>query len=217
MKLSGAIFDMDGTLIDSMWIYENYATRYIRYRGYEPRPDLEAAVVKMTLAESAVYLASTYCLEGGAVRVERELDDMAKELYDTVEAKPGVVDMLKDFYAAGIPMALATMTARPTVLRVLGRLGILPYFSHIFTCDEVGALKSSPMIYRTALSALGTKKEETLVFEDAIYAIRTAHRDGFLTVAVYDRSSERHFAEASALSFMAVRDYRDADFSRYIG
>ena len=217
MKLSGAIFDMDGTLIDSMWIFENYATRYIRSRGVEPAPELERDVEKLTLSESAVYLADTYHLDGGAARVERELGSMADALYDTVLPKPGVLDLLKLFRNAGIPMALATMTARPTVLRVLGRLGILPYLSHIFTCDDVGALKSSPVIYREALAALGTKKEETFVFEDAFYAVRTASRDGFPTVAIYEKLRDSRFSEACALSVLAVKDYRDVDFSQYIG
>lgn len=213
MKLSGAIFDMDGTLIDSMWIFENYASRYIRSRGIDPAPDLDVRVEKFTLAESAAYMASTYALEGGAERIIRELGSMADDLYDTVVPKPGVLAMLERFRAAGIPMVLATMTARPTVARVLRRLGILPYLSHIFTCDEVGALKSSPKIYRDALRALGTKKEETFVFEDAFYAVRTASGDGFPTVAIYDESSECRFSEASALSILSVRDYREIDFS----
>lgn len=216
MKLSGAIFDMDGTLLDSMWIFENYATRYILSRGLTPRPDLEEAVAKLTLAESAVYLAKTYALEGGPARVARELAEAGDALYEEVQPKAGVMEMLETFRAAGIPMALATMTARPTLERVLSRLGILPYLSYVFTCDDVGALKSSPAIYRAALEALGTKKEETAVFEDAIYAIRTASRDGFPVVAVYDEAFASRFDEASALSFLAVRDYRKVDFSPYL-
>ena len=213
MKLSAAIFDMDGTLIDSMWIFENHASRYTRSRGMVPAPDLDVRVEKLTLVESAAYMASTYHLEGGAERVILELGSMADALYDTVEPKPGVLAMLERFRAAGIPMALATMTARPTLERVLGRLGILPYLSCIYTCDEVGALKSSPTIYQEALRTLGTKKEETFVFEDAFYAVRTAVFDGFPTVAVYDESSECRFDEASALSVLSIRDYRELDFS----
>ena len=216
MKISGAIFDMDGTLLDSMWIFENYATRYILSRGLTPRPDLEEAVAKLTLAESAVYLADTYALEGGPARVARELGEAGDALYEQVKPKAGVMEMLEAFRAAGIPMALATMTARPTLERVLSRLGILPYLSHIFTCDDVGALKSSPAIYRAALEALGTKKEETAVFEDAIYAIRTASRDGFPVVAIYDKAFDSHFAEAKSLAAFSVRDYREVDFSPYL-
>lgn len=216
MKISGAIFDMDGTLLDSMWIFENYATRYILSRGLTPRPDLEATVAEFTLAESAVYLAEAYGLPGGAERVARELREAGDALYEQVRPKPGVMEMLDAFHRASIPMALATMTARPSLERILGRLGILPYLSHIFTCDEVGALKSSPKIYREALRALGTKKEETAVFEDAIYAIRTASCDGFPVVAIYDHSSAHSFDEAASLSFMAVRDYREVDFSLYL-
>ena len=94
----------------------------------------------------------------------KSLSKAAEECYDRVEPKPGVMSMLKTFREAGIPMALATMTGRKTVLRVLSRLGILSYLSHIFTCDEVGALKSSPGIYRAALSASGEMGFETPAF-----------------------------------------------------
>ena len=207
---------MDGTLLDSMWIYKNYATRYILSCGLTPRDDLEAAVEKLTLAESAAYLAETYQLEGGAARVARELAEAGDALYEQVVPKPGVMEMLETFRAAGIPMALATATVRPIVERVLSRLGILPYLSHIFTCDEVGARKSSPVVYREALRALGTKKEETPVFEDTPYAIRTASRDGFPVVAIYDEFFDSHFAEASAMAFLTVHDYRKTDFSPYL-
>ena len=216
MKISGAIFDMDGTLLDSMWIYKNYATRYLLSRGVTPRDDLEAAVEKLTLEESAAYLADTYALSGGAARVGRELAEAGMALYEQVTPKAGVMEMLETFRSAGIPMALATATVRPIVERVLSRLGILPYLSHIFTCDEVGARKTSPTVFREALRALGTKKEETPVFEDTPYAIRTASRDGFPVVAVYDAFFDSHFAEAATMGFLTVYDYRKTDFFPYL-
>ena len=216
MKISGAIFDMDGTLLDSMWIFENYASRYVRSRGLVPDPALDRTVATFTLAESASYIAKAYCIPGGALQVARELTEAGEACYESVVAKAGVMALLDTLRAAGVSMALATMTARPTAERVLARLGILPYIPHIVTCDEVGAQKTSPAVYRAALSALGTRKNETVVFEDAFYALRTAHDDGFPTVAVYDESSAYHFGEASALSFLAIRDYRKADLSPYL-
>ena len=96
MKISGAIFDMDGTLLDSMWIYKNYATRYLLSRGVTPRDDLEAAVEKLTLEESAAYLSATYALSGG--KPDRamgggsdllKLDDALASVDDFIASKLG--------------------------------------------------------------------------------------------------------------------------------
>ena len=92
MKISGAIFDMDGTLLDSMWIYKNYATRYLLSRGVTPRDDLEAAVEKLTLEESAAYLSATYALSGGAARVGRELAEAGMALYAILVTIGNLVD-----------------------------------------------------------------------------------------------------------------------------
>ena len=95
---------------------------------------------------------------------------MVEEIYRTrVTLKHGVADYLRWLKENGTPMCIATVTDRYLVEETLERLGILHYFSEIFTCAEVGYGKDKPIIYRKALEHLGTPREETFVFEDSLY------------------------------------------------
>ena len=214
--ISGAIFDLDGTLLDSMMIWEDFASAYLRSRGIDPPAGLEERLESLTLSEAAEYLRTAFSLPEGREEILDGMNRTADARYDTVLAKPGVREMLAALSRAGVPMAVATLTDRPTVLRTLSRLGLLSYFSHIFTCAEVGARKDTPVIYDTALAALGTAQEETAVFEDAWYAIKTASAAGYPVVAIHDPSSDRHFAKAEAVAALAVRELAAVPWERYL-
>ncbi|MFR1948731.1 MAG: HAD-IA family hydrolase [Roseburia hominis] len=108
---------------------------------------------------------------------------------DEVLPKPGVAAYLESLKKQGIPMAVATATNRPMVEAALARTGLASYFKQIFTCTEIGAGKERPDIYLAAAKALGTHPADTWVFEDALYAIKTAKAAGFYTVGFYDETS----------------------------
>ena len=208
--LRGAIFDMDGTLLDSMWIWEQYASQYICSRGLVPAPGLDDRLATATIEAAAELLRREYHLPESAAAVVADIEQTVTRLYERVVPMPGVMVMLEAFRAAGVCMAVATLTERADAERVLGRLGILPYLSGIFTCTEVGAPKTRPDVFDAALSALGTRRAETAVFEDAPYALRTAHAAGFPTVAVGNRAVEATYA------LLTVDDFAAVPWSQYL-
>ncbi|MBQ2719064.1 MAG: HAD family phosphatase [Clostridia bacterium] len=216
MKIRGAIFDMDGTLLDSMHIWERLPVEYLRERGISPPEDLLGILAHMTLTEAAEYLRTGWGLCEDSATVLRDMLTLSERMYETVEPKPGVPEALLLLSRHGVRMAVATLTDRPAAERVLCRLGLLPYFGAIFTCAEVGAPKTSPRVYEAALSYLGTPREATPVFEDAYYAIRTAHAAHFPVAAVYDASSHCHHARATALADIVIDDWQTLDLSLYL-
>ena len=133
----------------------------------------------------------------------------AKE--EDVPAKPGVPEMLRRLKAQGIKLCVATASDRELAEAALRRLGLLDLFDFILTCDEAGAGKRSPAVYEAALQKLGTSKTRTLVVEDALYALQTAHRAGFPTAAVADAHSAadqallRQTADYYLFSFASCR------------
>ncbi|MBQ2973536.1 MAG: bifunctional hydroxymethylpyrimidine kinase/phosphomethylpyrimidine kinase [Clostridia bacterium] len=207
--IKGAIFDLDGTLFDSMFIWDTIGEIYLCSIGYEPKENLNETFKTMSLYNAACYYKSEY---GVTLSVEELMDGvnaMVEKYYRyEVPLKDGVAEFLEALRQSGVKMCIATATDRYLVEAALERCNISEYFSEIFTCTSVGHSKDEPDIYREALKHLGTPKEETPVFEDAIYAIRTAKKDGFKVVAVYDKSEE-NYAEVKSLCDFYITDYTD--------
>ena len=190
--LKGAIFDFDGTLVDSMFIWDTIGEDYLRSLGKEPHEDLKETFMTLTLEEAAEYYRTHYGITLSVKEIVDGVNAMVEGIYRTrVALKQGVADFLAQLKENGTRMCIATVTDRYLVEETLDRLGILQYFSEIFTCAEVGYGKDKPIIYRKALEHLDTAKNETYVFEDSLFALKTAKADGFTTVGVYDRHENR--------------------------
>lgn len=186
--IRGAIFDVDGTLLDSMEIWEDVGARYLRRIGKEPEKGLSEILSPMTMAEGAEYVKTRYELPFPLDEIIQGVLDTVRDFYFYEAAlKPGVKEFLARMKEKGIPMAAATASDREHIEAAFKRLGIDGYFERIFTCAEVGAGKRHPLIYEKAAEYLGAEPGEIFVFEDALYALVTAKRAGFRTVGVYDR------------------------------
>ena len=190
MSIAGAIFDMDGTLLDSMQMWDNVGQNYLRSLGLEPREGFREILRPLSLRQSAEYMMEAYELDRTPEQIMQEIDQGIEARYFTdLPLKPGVADMLEQLHRRGVAMCIATATDRYLVEAGLRRVGILDYFQFILTCTEAGSGKDRPFIYETALAKLGTPKEQTYIFEDALYAVETAKRAGFPVVGVEDASA----------------------------
>lgn len=205
--IKGAIFDMDGTLIDSMHIWRNLCELYIRSLGFEPKEKFKT----YDLDYAADYIRREYGVSLSNDEIGRGVIGIIENFYrDQAVPRPGIPEFLEKLRASGVKMCIATATDRYMVETALERCGIREYFSEIFTVSEVGHEKDEPVIFRKALEYLGTPKNETIVIEDALYAIRTATSDGFLTAAVYD-PNEKGQDEVRRLADYYMKDYIDTD------
>jgi len=186
MIFNGAIFDMDGTLIDSMGYWKTAAGDYIMSLGKMPKEDLGDRFLTLGLANIYPQMKEEYGLTQSLEEVSHGIYAIMEKNYDKVDIKPYVKNMLEAFKAEGVKMCIASATDSYLASAVLARLGIRDYFSAIFCCKDVGRGKRYPDVYNHALSFLGTKKEETLVFEDAAFAIKTLYAHGFNSVGIED-------------------------------
>ena len=206
--LKGAIFDFDGTLVDSMFIWDTIGEDYLRSLGKKPHEDLKETFMTLTLEEAAEYYRTHYGVTLSVKEIVDGVNVMVEGIYRTkVTLQPRVAEYLAWLRVNGVRMCVATVTDRYLVEETLDRLGILQYFSEIFTCAEVGYGKDKPIIYRKALEHLDTAKNETYVFEDSLFALKTAKADGFTTVGVYDRHENRQD------SLKNLADYYIVDFA----
>ncbi len=187
MRIRGAIFDVDGTLLDSMFIWDTIGEAYLRSIGYQPKENLNETFKNMSLHQAARYYQTEYGVTLSIDEIMDGVNAMLERYYRfEVPLKPGVAELLERLRQSGVRLCIATATDRHLVEAALDRCGVLSCFGEIFTCNEVGHGKDEPDIFEAALRFLGTRKEETLVFDDALYAVRTAKEAGFPVVAVYD-------------------------------
>ena len=209
MKLKYAIFDLDGTVLDSLPIWDNLGVDMLRSQGYDPDPALGRQLKIMTMTDGAQLCKDLFQMPQSIEEIAALVEDQAKLAYNTVIGpKPGAENFLKRLKEAGIPMFIATNTRRDLVEDGLRRNGLELYFEGILTCPEVGqGKKEGPAVYEESLRILGGTKENTVVFEDALHPIRTAKKAGFRVAAIYDSSSEGEHEEIKALSDFYFHHY----------
>jgi len=199
-NIKGAILDVDGTLIDSMWKWIEVEAEYLISLGIVPHRNLREALHTLNLLEAAEYFRTEYGIDKSAQKITDEKNSMMEVFYsEEAEMKAGVIPVLDALKARGIKMCVATATDRYLVEAALRRLGILNYFEKVFTCSEEKTSKTCPDIFLRAAEFLGTDITETIVVEDALHAIRAAKSAGFPIVAVYDLSAEYHQDEIKEL------------------
>lgn len=189
--IKGAIFDVDGTLLDSMEIWEDVGVRYLNSIGIEAEPDLGTVLFTMSIQEGAAYVKEHYHLSQEPEEIVQGVLDIISNYYKkTALLKSGAKELLEKLDKHNIPMTVASSNNKKEIEMAFERLGIAKYFDRIFTCEEAGAGKTKPDIYLRAAEYLGTRPEETVVFEDVIHAIRTAKQAGFQVVGIYDEASK---------------------------
>ena len=187
MRIRGAIFDVDGTLLDSMFIWDTIGETYLRSIGYQPKENLNETFKNMSLHQAARYYQTEYGVTLSIDEIMDGVNAMLERYYRfEVPLKPGAAELLERLRQDGVKLCIATATDRHLVEAALDRCGVLSCFGEIFTCNEVGHGKDEPDIFEEALRFLGTEKAETVVFDDALYAVRTAKEAGFPVAAVYD-------------------------------
>ena len=216
MNIKCAIFDFDGTLFDSMFLWDTAGEVYLRSVGKEPEADLQKVLKPMSLLQSAEYLREKYQIP---LSVEAIMDGINRTVEDfyfhTVEPKPGVIAFLEELHRRNVGMCIATATDRYQVEAALQRCGMRHFFSEIFTCTEVGSGKDRPEIFRKAMVHLRGDRSTTVVVEDAFHAASTAKQDGFCVVGVQD-SHESRKAELMQLADVYLEDYLDlTDFWQF--
>lgn len=204
---AGAIFDVDGTLLDSMSIWDTVGEDYLRSIGYRPRGNLNEVFKDMSLDQAARYYQAEYGVALSVEEITAGVNAMLEDFYrHRAPLKPGAGAFVEGLFRRGVRLCIATATDRYLVEAALERCGVLSRFERIFTCGEVGHGKDEPDIFEAALRFLGTERSKTVVFEDALYAARTAKKAGFRLAAVHD-VHEKGQAEIRRLADLYLENF----------
>lgn len=202
MNKSFAIFDMDGTLVDSMVYWQRLGREYLKQKGFTG--DIEAVeqrVSSMTMTESCTMFVEELGIPGTPESVMAEMDRVMDNHYrNDVPLKPGVREYLDALKAKGVTLCVASATPEPLVQACLERLHVAEDFSFLLSCESVGAGKSSPAVYLEAARRMDAQPAQIAVYEDVLYAAATAQNAGFYTIGVYDAANQTEWPLLSALA-----------------
>ncbi len=189
-NIQGAIFDMDGTIIDSMWVWYTVNKDYLYNRNLSMPADLKEKIETMTFKESAMYFKDRFQIEDSIETIMDEWNEMAKSSYSNgVKLKPGVYEYLTKLKEKDIKIGLATSNYSKLVDLALSQNNIKHFFDAITTTEEVEREKSFPDIYLLTAKKLNVEPEKCVVFEDILPAIKGAKLAGMTVVGVQDEYS----------------------------
>lgn len=204
------IFDLDGTLVDSMWMWKAIDIEYLGKFGIELPSTLQKDIEGMSFSETAVYFKETFQIPDSLDKIKADWNQMAYEKYTKeVDFKKGAMEFLKFCKKEGIKLGIATSNSRELVDATMGALGANQYFDCIMTSCEVAKGKPAPDIYLAVAGKLGVQPEECLVFEDIEMGILAGKNAGMEVCAVEDDFSMDQIAIKEQLADYYIKDYRE--------
>lgn len=181
------IFDLDGTLVNSMWVWNQIDIDYLGALGYDVPPDLQPTIEGMGFTEVAVYFKKRFHIKDSIETIKKTWQDMAMDKYcHEIPLKPGVAEFLPYAGVQGIKMAVASSNDRGLIVAALKSHGILQYFDCIITACEVKKGKPAPDVYLEAAGRLHANPQECIVFEDIVPGILAGKNAGMTVCAVED-------------------------------
>ncbi len=188
----GYIFDLDGTLTDTMVFYETYSANLVRSFGKEPRPQIRDDVRLMTSEEVCEYVVEEYGIPHTPEELLKKTYELLEEYYGKEgKLKDGVKEFLEYAIKCGKKLCIASATAGRFIELVLKSNGVYDKFEFYLSCPDLGMYKDKPDIYVKAAQMMGLTKDEVLIFEDAHHAVLTAKSGGLKVAAVYDEYAEK--------------------------
>lgn len=215
-NIKAVLFDLDGTLVDSMWMWKDIDIEYLGKRGFDLPGELQKDIEGMSLTETATYFKNRFELPESLEEIKKEWMDMARDKYcHQVPLKPGAKEFLLYLKEHQIRTGIASSNGIELVHAVLQAQGVDQYLDSVHTCCDVKRGKPNPDIYLLVAEELDVKSEECLVFEDIPMGILAGKRAGMRTCAVEDVFSRDQMNEKRRLADYYIQDYYDVLQERY--
>ncbi len=204
------LFDLDGTLVDSMWIWERIDVEYLNRFGLELPKDLQSCIEGMSFSETARYFKERFSIPDSLEEMKADWNRMAWEKYTReVPLKSGIREFLRHHRARGVKMAVATSNSRELAEAVIAAHGLTDTFDVIVTGCDVAHGKPSPDVYLEAAVRLGVSPSECLVFEDIVAGIQAGRNAGMEVAAVEDAYSLYQERQKKELADLYIADYHE--------
>ena len=215
--IKGVIFDIDGTLLDSMPLWNNLGERYLQKLGFteEETEGLSQRISTMPFAEGIHYIKKEYSLDIAEERIREQLQEMIAGAYrDEIALKAGAKEYLQFLKERGIPCILATAGDASLAAAALKRLKVWEEFQGLLLCEEFNTSKREAKIYFLAMERLSlSKPEDVLVFEDVLHAIKSAKQAGFQVCGILDEANREDWAMIQEVADFTAKDFYELVYS----
>ena len=209
-NIKACIFDLDGTLVDPMWMWPDIDREYLNRFGIEYDDNLKNEIDGISFHETAVYFKNKFGISDSVEKICKDWEDMAYDKYKyEVKEKPGCKKFLEHLRSKGIKMGIATSNKRSMVDVVLKSLNMKDFFEVITTSDEVKRGKPAPDVYLTTANLLNVEPKNCLVFEDVVAGIKAGKSAGMKVCAIEDDFTKEVRQKKKELSDYYIVDYSE--------
>lgn len=209
--IKGVVFDLDGTLLDSLHEWEHLGTSYLKTLDVAPEECLDEILRPMSMDEAVQYLKEHYHLSMSEKKIRQGLDDLIRTCYEAkAQLKEGVREFLEDLSSHHLSLCIATETNATLASLALERLGIRSYFKEVLSCDDHHN-KQDSSIYQEACDLLHLSPQETLVIEDNASALHQARLAGCQTCGVFDETwkDQLSLQKTSDYYLFSLKEYKE--------
>ena len=210
--IKAIIFDLDGTLLDSLSTWDNIAIDFLKEQDISYPADIKEIMTPMSYSEAANYFISDLGVRLSPPEIFSLINKMVEDQYKYyIQLKPFAREFLDKAQSKNYQLAIATSGDNELSRQALKRLGVLEYFQFMLTCEDIGKGKSFPDIYLSAAESLGYNPKDIIVFEDALHCIKTAKQAGFQTAALFDPHWQDDIEEIKNHSDYFFTSFKEAE------
>lgn len=210
MEIKACLFDLDGTLVDSMWMWPDIDREYLARFGISYKADIDKDIAGMSLTDTAKYFKERFGIKDSIEKIKADWEEMSVYKYaNEVEAKLGAIEFLKDLKEKNIKIGIGTSNGRAMVNAVMKSLELDKYIDVVVTSCEVKNSKPAPDVYIKLMDILKVKASNCLVFEDIPAGIKAGKSAGAITFAMKDEFSKKQDREKRELADYFIEDFRE--------